>query len=124
MDDKAYKKALRKHMKNKRPPADRQWTPFRAAEKRFKARFPPPDLGDVLDLSRIESGQENVDFSNEMKGNAHAIHTRPIRLRCEGPKRRCAYVVPQIPGAMACDHHTPGLIPRFKFKGLLFFRTI
>ncbi|KAF8514056.1 hypothetical protein JB92DRAFT_2920854 [Gautieria morchelliformis] len=102
MDDKAYKKAFRKHMKNKRPPADHQWSPFRAAEKRYKARFPPPDLRDVLDLSRIESGGKsvgkNVDFSNELKGNAHAVHTRPIRLRCEGPKSRCAYVVPQIPG--------------------------
>lgn len=95
MDDKAYKKALRKHLKTKRPPLDHEWTPFRAAEKRFKARFPPPDLGDVLDLSHVEL---SAMLPNEPKGNPHAIPTKSIRLECEESKRGKAYTVPQIPG--------------------------
>lgn len=96
VDDKAYKKALRKHLKTTRPPLDHEWTPFRTAEKRYKARFPPPDLGDVLDFSHAEASEM---LPNEPRGNMHVISTRPIRLRCEGPKRSGAYIVPQIPGA-------------------------
>ena len=49
-----YKKAQRQFLKaTKNRPAniEQEWTPFRAAEKRFKARFPPPDLSDVFDLA-------------------------------------------------------------------------
>ena len=102
MDDKAYKKALRKHLNAKRPALDHEWTPFRAAEKRYKARFPPPDLGDVLDLSHVQSSDKNAMLHNEPKGNAHAIPVRPIRLQCDGSKRGRAYIVPRIPGADQC----------------------
>ncbi|KAI6103561.1 hypothetical protein F5141DRAFT_1189872 [Pisolithus sp. B1] len=45
----AFKKAKRQYIrttKNRNQDADVNWTPFRAAEKKFKARFPPPDLTD------------------------------------------------------------------------------
>jgi hypothetical protein len=107
LDDKAYKKALRKHLKQKRPPLDHDWTPFRAAEKRYKARFPPPDLRDVLDLSHVESRERNGMSPSDPTGNAHAIHTRQIRLRHEESKRGGAYTVPQIPGEKMSSRPSP-----------------
>ncbi|KIY50920.1 hypothetical protein FISHEDRAFT_38493 [Fistulina hepatica ATCC 64428] len=53
----AYKKARRQYLKatkSRNKDVEQDWTPFRAAEKRFKARFPPPDLSDVLDLSLLD----------------------------------------------------------------------
>jgi alkylated DNA repair protein alkB family protein 1 len=53
-DSPEYRKAQRQHLKaTKNRPAtiDQDWTPFRASEKKYKARFPPPDLSSVLDLT-------------------------------------------------------------------------
>ena len=50
----AYKKAKRKFLKtakNRPEHTDEDWTPFRAAEKKYKARFPPPDLSAVFDIA-------------------------------------------------------------------------
>jgi len=47
---------------------DSEWTPFRAAEKRFKARFPLPDLTDVLDLS--SNSAYGVDVSDAVRAVA------------------------------------------------------
>lgn len=50
--DHAFKKARRQHIKttkNRSSDVDATWTAFRAAEKKYKARFPPPDLSTVLD---------------------------------------------------------------------------
>ena len=85
--DNTYKKALRQHLKSKPQQSTTEWTPFRIAEKRYKARFPPPDLRDVLDLS-----QEGMSFS----GNRGNVDTKQIKLISCG--RRRAFGVPQIPG--------------------------
>lgn len=53
-DTPEYRKAQRQHLRttrNRPPTVDHDWSPFRASEKKFKARFPPPDLSNVLDLS-------------------------------------------------------------------------
>lgn len=47
---------------------DSEWTPFRAAEKRFKVRFPPPDLTDVLDLA--SNSAYGVDVSDAVRAVA------------------------------------------------------
>ncbi|KAF7304783.1 hypothetical protein MKEN_01192400 [Mycena kentingensis (nom. inval.)] len=47
------KKARKHYEQNMRNKLDHDWTPFRAAEKRFKARYPPLDLTDVLDLALL-----------------------------------------------------------------------
>lgn len=52
-----YKKARRQYLKatkNRNNTLEDDWTPFRAAEKRFMARFPPPDLSGVLDLALLD----------------------------------------------------------------------
>lgn len=57
-DTPEYKKAQRQHLRttrNRPPTVDHDWTPFRASEKKLKARFPPPDLSNVLDLSTGEN---------------------------------------------------------------------
>ncbi|KAF8582644.1 hypothetical protein K439DRAFT_1413026 [Ramaria rubella] len=105
MDEKAYRKALRKHLKNKRQPPEHEWTPFRAAEKRYKARFPPPDMSNVLDLSQpgVES---HITLSHaDLTGNPDAIPTTPIRLGREGSRVGGAYKVPQIPGLVILPNY-------------------
>jgi len=92
-----YKKAQRQYLKaTKNRPAniDQEWTPFRAAEKRFKARFPPPDLSTVLDLAcRDESRLQEIEEGVWM-GCSNAIECIDI----SGGNTR-AYTVPQVPGA-------------------------
>ena len=49
-----HKSSISKATKNRKLDFDPslEWTPFRAAEKRFKARFPLPDSSsDILDLA-------------------------------------------------------------------------
>jgi alkylated DNA repair protein alkB family protein 1 len=53
MDSKEYKKAYKHYLKTKSEPSN-EITAFRAQEKRFKSRFPPPELSDVLDLWAID----------------------------------------------------------------------
>ncbi|KAF7322908.1 hypothetical protein HMN09_00070300 [Mycena chlorophos] len=55
------KQARRQYLNALRNPVDRDWTPFRAAEKRFKARYPPLDLSDVLDLQEISEPRGSPD---------------------------------------------------------------
>ena len=53
-DTPEYRKAQRQHLKatkNRLATVEQEWSSFRASEKKFKARFPPPDLSNVLDLS-------------------------------------------------------------------------
>jgi len=70
----SYRKALKQYKRStaNRQPVENDWTPFRAAEKKYKARFPPVDLSQVLTID------DCIDVSAE-----------------SGPK---AYTVPQIPG--------------------------
>ncbi|KIO06395.1 hypothetical protein M404DRAFT_481088 [Pisolithus tinctorius Marx 270] len=84
----AFKKARRQYIrttKNRSQDVDANWTPFRAAEKKFKARFPPPDLTDVLDLAA-------EDRSGGGSGGGRAVC---IRTFSDGGK---VYTVPAVPG--------------------------
>lgn len=104
-----YKKARKLHLKTtKNRPADIEdgWTPFRTMEKKFKAKWPPPDLRGVLDLSQ----GVDMDIDGE-EGTSQNVHSsqgdvfawRQIKLdteeRMEGKGERRAYVVPSVPGA-------------------------
>ncbi|QRV87549.1 2OG-Fe(II) oxygenase family protein [Ceratobasidium sp. AG-Ba] len=85
---KEYKKALRHHRKSEQHKAhDGRSEPlsaFRAAEKKYKARFPPPDLDQVLDLAP----------DGEVRGRTDAVKTKEIGLK--GGKK--GYLVERIPG--------------------------
>ena len=98
----AYKKAKRKFLKNtkNRPEhTDGDWTPFRAAEKKYKARFPPPDLSSVFDIAASDPERVEELKRGGWKGRTDAIEHRAINLDLgEGPSKK-AYVFPAIPGA-------------------------
>ncbi|KAF8507322.1 hypothetical protein BU17DRAFT_78130 [Hysterangium stoloniferum] len=105
MDDKTYKKALRKHLKQKRPLPDHEWTPFRAAEKQYKAKFPPPDLSGVLDLWPRDRDNETHLLKNEPIGNPMAVDTKSIGLNGVKQTWTKAYTIPQIPGLVIIPNY-------------------
>ncbi|PIL30517.1 hypothetical protein GSI_07217 [Ganoderma sinense ZZ0214-1] len=107
----AYKKARRKHWKstrNRSEHADADWTPFRAAEKRYKARFPPPDLSDVLDLALADPFRASEAARGGWKGCANAVECREILLH--GSEEECgrkAYIFPGTPGLVLLPSFVP-----------------
>lgn len=102
-DSKEYKKAKRKHLKSTRGRGDQvesDWTPFRAAEKKFKAKFPPPDLSGVLDLALLDSSRADEVALGGWKGSLDAVEYREVELLSDDEKGKGrAYVFPQVPGA-------------------------
>ncbi|KAF9480110.1 hypothetical protein BDN70DRAFT_877998 [Pholiota conissans] len=97
----AYKKAQRQYLKaTKNRPAniESEWTPFRAAEKRFKARFPPPDLSSVLDLACADAHRAREIHDGYWKGDPNAIEVVEILLKTVRKEPAKAFTVPQIPG--------------------------
>lgn len=100
----AYKKARRNHWKstrNRPEHVDADWTPFRAAEKKYKARFPPPDLSEVLDIAAGDASRTEETSRGGWKGRADSVNYREIPLR-DGPGQACgqrAYIFPGTPGA-------------------------
>ncbi|TFL07045.1 hypothetical protein BDV98DRAFT_519575 [Pterulicium gracile] len=60
--DPNYKK-LRKHYlkstKNRDESLSKDWSAFRRVEKKYMARFPPPDLSATLDVRNLSSGSES-----------------------------------------------------------------
>lgn len=77
-DEKALKKAMRRYFKtkNKNQKPDHEWTAFRAAEKRFKAQFPSPDLQTVLDLRALST--PSPESNQGVTGNPYFIPTRIV----------------------------------------------
>ena len=97
----AYKKARRKHWKstkNRPENVDTQWTPFRASEKHYKARFPPPDLSSVLDLASADPSRAAEVARGKWCGGADAVECAEIALRGEEGEGK-AYIFPGTPGA-------------------------
>ncbi|KAG8745565.1 hypothetical protein FRC10_007743 [Ceratobasidium sp. 414] len=81
---KEYKKALRHHRKSEQHKADAYSEPvsaFRAAEKKYKARFPPPDLSGVLDLATLDPQRKAEVDAGRWKGTHDAAAVRQIKLR-------------------------------------------
>ncbi|KAG7452572.1 uncharacterized protein BT62DRAFT_958504 [Guyanagaster necrorhizus] len=93
----AYKKAQRQHQKttkNRNNAVDVDWTPFRAAEKMYKARFPPPSLANVLDLATLDNTRSEELEAGFWVGRSEAVEFREIKLK----DARVAYAIPSIPG--------------------------
>lgn len=103
---KAYKKANRQYQKatkNRASDVENEWTPFRAAEKRYKARFPPPDLGDVLDIAILDPARADEVKQGGWTGSAHSVQYKNVTSSATSRFR--AYMIPQIPGA--CNIRSP-----------------
>lgn len=95
-----FKKARRQHYKsNKNRPTDSdslsEWTAFRAAEKKYKARFPPPDLSNVLDLAALDEARADEVTKGGWSGRPDAIGCTEIGLKSGQGK---AYVFQSHPG--------------------------
>ncbi|KAF8902083.1 hypothetical protein CPB84DRAFT_1729251 [Gymnopilus junonius] len=110
-----YKKAQRQYFKaTKNRPAniDQQWTPFRAAEKHFKARFPPPDLSSVLDLAAADDSRTQEIIDGHWKGSPTSIESVKVPLKGRSSH---AYIIPAIPGLVIL----PSFIPQEKQASLV-----
>lgn len=95
-----YKKAQRLHLKttrNRNPDIDLDWTPFRAAEKKYKARFPPPDLSNVLDLAALDPDRVHEVQHCSWQGSPSAVEHRKLENSCRSFN---AYTTPRIPGTV------------------------
>jgi hypothetical protein len=101
-----YRRARRhflKSTKNRDPALEKDWTPFRAAEKRFKARFPPPDLSDVLDLATLDPARIAEIQAGVWHGSPESVEISQISTS-SGQR---AYVVPRIPGRLCPFSDSP-----------------
>ncbi len=81
-----------KTTKNRNHAVDADWTPFRAAEKMYKARFPPPSLANVLDLATLDDARSKEIEAGVWVGRSEAVEFRELK----GARR--AYAIPSIPG--------------------------
>ncbi|KAJ7109292.1 hypothetical protein C8R44DRAFT_802121 [Mycena epipterygia] len=96
----AYKKAKRQYLnstRNRTDTVELDWTPFRAAEKRFKARFPPPDLSDVLDLALLDDTRTLEIQAGIWKGTTSALDYWELAPKASTSNVK-AYTTPRIPG--------------------------
>ena len=63
---------------------EQRWSPFRVSEKKFKARSPPPDLSNVLDitteshLGHWQGSPTAFDYSEVALNDNKAIALKPI----------------------------------------------
>jgi alkylated DNA repair protein alkB homolog 1 len=114
----AYKKAQRQYLKstnNRSKDVELHWTPFRAAEKKYKARFPPPDLSDVLDVATLDNTRAAEVAHGGWCGSADAVDCKEIKLKMQSSQK--AYAVPSIPGATK-THFTQ----MYVFMFVIFYR--
>ena len=97
----AYKRALRRHVKTleEKKGIVNAWSAFRTEEKRFKARFPRPELRDVLDLSTLDDGAQSdpvLVSAGWTCAPCDVTRVVPLPLRVSVPGS--AFLVPEIPG--------------------------
>lgn len=97
----AYKKARRyfnNATKHRQSGYDTNWSPFRTVEKRYKTRFPPPDLAAALDLATLDPHRTHEITQGLWRGSPDALHFHPIKAK--NAVGNGAYVIPRIPGAV------------------------
>jgi hypothetical protein len=101
-----YKRARRQHYnttKNRDGDTDTNWTSFRAAEKKYKARFPPPDLSAALDLALLDARRLADIERTGWKGRPDVVQFKEIGL--DDPRQtlgvagtRRAFAIVDLPG--------------------------
>ncbi|KAI0086619.1 hypothetical protein BDY19DRAFT_1074506 [Irpex rosettiformis] len=101
-DSKEYKRAKRLHEKTTRGRNEQiegDWTPFRAAEKKYKAKFPPPDLSGVLDLALLDKTRTEEVECGKWKGAVDAVEYRELdAVGVDAKGKGKAYMFPRVPG--------------------------
>ena len=94
-----FKRARRHHYKstkNRDGDTDIDWTPFRAAEKKYKARFPPPELSGALDLALLDTRRHADIERTGWKGRPDVAQVKEVDLDVTGTRR--AFAVVDVPG--------------------------
>lgn len=89
----AFKKARKQHYKstkNRPTDCDVDWTAFRIAEKKYKARFPPPDLSNVLDLAVLDQTRARELPKGGWMGRPDAVDYIEIGLK-NGQGKACIF---------------------------------
>ena len=118
-DEKAYKKAKKLYEKSLRNrPQDQagtDWTPFRTAEKLFKARFPPPDLSHVLDFALLDASRSEEVLTGGWKGCTPALSYECIDVQLCGEPLKTAYMFKSHPGFV----YLPNLLSHQKQRDLV-----
>ena len=118
-EGKAYKKAKKLYEKSVRNRRLEQvgagWTAFRTAEKRFKARFPPPDLSDVLDLALLDTNRSDEVLNGGWKGNPFVLSYESIDVHLSDGLPKSAYVFKSHPGFV----YIPNLLSHQKQRDLV-----
>ncbi|THU99303.1 hypothetical protein K435DRAFT_751863, partial [Dendrothele bispora CBS 962.96] len=98
MDPVSLRKAKRQYLKstrNRNKDISNDWSPFRAAEKRFKTKFPLPDLSTVLDLALLNPDRVQEVKTGGWAGHSDAFPCQQITLSNSETK---GYIFPHIPG--------------------------
>ncbi|KAG2061703.1 hypothetical protein BDR06DRAFT_979116 [Suillus hirtellus] len=106
----AYKKARRRYLKttkNRNEDLDAEWTPFRAAEKKYKARFPPPDLSHVLDLTSVTYDAETLASGRGFYCNGVEIKLLETNESTSSGVGTKAFTVPRVPGLVILPSFVP-----------------
>lgn len=100
-DGEQLRRAYKQHRKSTRgrghEPDKSEWTAFRACEKRFKSKFPPPSLDDVLDLTALVSDDAKMAQFNR-RGTRTAVAANEVRTTPSTDRPRRAFTLPRIPG--------------------------
>ncbi|KAK7466984.1 hypothetical protein VKT23_004047 [Stygiomarasmius scandens] len=115
--DPSLKKAKRQYFKsirNRSSDIQNDWSPFRAAEKRFKAKFPPPDLSTVLDLALLNPDRDQEAKAGGWAGRPDALKSREVSLSDSKTK---GYIFPDIPGLVIL----PSFLSHQKQKELVYW---
>lgn len=104
----AYNKARKSHLKsnkNRTAGDSNDWSAFRVAEKQYKAKFPPPDLSEVLDLAILDAERQKEVLDGVWKGTSDALEVSQIQLKLPTPvngeqigSTARAFTVNRIPG--------------------------
>ncbi|KAF9792254.1 hypothetical protein BJ322DRAFT_1132594 [Thelephora terrestris] len=118
-DEKAYKRAKKFYAKSLRnrplEPVGAGWTSFRTTEKKFKARFPPPDLSHVLDLALLDTSRSDEILNGGWKGNSTAFPYERLDVRLDDEPSKFAYVFEAHPGFV----YLPNLLSHQKQRDLV-----
>ncbi|KAG8898913.1 hypothetical protein FRC01_010724 [Tulasnella sp. 417] len=83
-ETKEYKRALKHHLKTRQQSSQTDITPFRVEEKKYKSKFPPPDLSEVLDAWALDEDLRDKTLLGptwNAGGNNPSVIARPIDLR-------------------------------------------
>lgn len=91
----AFKLAKRQHLNSTRardPALEAEWSAFRVAEKKYKTKFPPPNLNSVLDLALLDSARSHEVSRGGWAGRTDAVQF--VQL-----SNSPGYAIPSIPGS-------------------------